>query len=115
MTAGPVVPARGTKRETEPRPPGITPPSSPRAGPVMAGVALSPRSRDRRDQPGLLQQPGQAAVGERLAPGLAGRAVLERGVGEGDLAHGVAADRAGLARPAVHAQARLLLGFELPG
>src|SRR5882757_6394668 len=62
---------------------------------------------------GLLQQPGHPAVGQRLVPGLAGRAVLERGVGEGDLAHGVAADGAGPARPAVHLKARLLLRLEL--
>src|SRR5215510_9127001 len=63
----------------------------------------------------LLEQPGHAAVGERLAPGLAGRAVLERGVGERHLAHRVAADRARLAGPAVHPQPGLLLRLEVGG
>ena len=44
----------------------------------------------------LLEQAGEATIGERLAAGLAGRAVLERGVGERDLPDGVTAHRAGL-------------------
>src|SRR5262249_57073470 len=63
----------------------------------------------------LLQQPGHAAVGERLAPGLAGRAVLQRGVGERHLQHRVAADRARLAGPAVHPPAGLLLRLAVGG
>src|SRR5579862_3737369 len=62
-----------------------------------------------------LEQAGQAAVGERLAAGLAGGAVLERGVGEGDLPDRVAADLAGLAGLAVHPQAALLLALEVGG
>jgi hypothetical protein len=50
-----------------------------------------------------LEQAGHAAVGEGLAAGLAGGAVLERGVSEGDLTDRVTADRAGLAGLAVHA------------
>ena len=52
-----------------------------------------------------LEQAGQAAVGEGLAAGLAGRAVLECGVGERDLPDRVAADQAGLAGLAVYPQA----------
>src|SRR3954452_8095037 len=63
----------------------------------------------------LLEQAGQHTVGERLAARLAGGAVLERRVGEDDLPHGVAADGAGLAGAAVHAQARLLLLLQLGG
>src|ERR1700722_16643247 len=63
----------------------------------------------------LLQQAGQAAVGERLAARLAGRAILECGVGEGHFSDGVAADLAFLACPAVPAQAALLLAFEIGG
>ena len=55
----------------------------------------SPRNR-------LLEQAGQAAVGQRLAAGLAGGAVLQRRVGERDLAHRVAAYRARQPGPAVH-------------
>jgi hypothetical protein len=50
-----------------------------------------------------LEQAGHTAVGEGLAAGLAGGAVLERGIGERDLTDGVTADRAGLAGLAVHA------------
>ncbi len=50
-----------------------------------------------------LEQAGHTAVGEGLTAGLAGGAVLERGVGEGDLTDRVTADRAGLAGLAVHA------------
>ena len=58
--------------------------------------------------PGLLagpslEQAGHTTVGEGLAAGLAGGAVLERGIGERDLTDGVTADRAGLAGLAVHA------------
>src|SRR6476646_10461314 len=48
----------------------------------------------------LFEQAGQAAVGQWLATGLAGRAVLQRGVGERDLLDRVAAHRALLAGPA---------------
>ena len=64
---------------------------------------------------GLFQQPGQAAVGQGLAAGLAGGAILKRRVGEGHLFDGVAAGRAFLARPAVHAQAALLLALQVGG
>jgi len=50
-----------------------------------------------------LEQAGHATVGEGLTAGLAGGAILERGVGEGDLTDRVTADRAGLAGLAVHA------------
>ena len=50
-----------------------------------------------------LEQAGHTTVGERLAAGLAGGAVLQRGIGERDLTDGVTADRAGLAGLAVHA------------
>ena len=46
----------------------------------------------------LLEQPGHPPVGERLAAGLAGRAVLQERVGERHLAHHVAAHRARRAR-----------------
>jgi hypothetical protein len=52
---------------------------------------------------GSLEQAGHAAIGEGLSAGLASGAVLERGVGEGDLTDRVTADRAGLAGLAVHA------------
>src|SRR5690242_5056286 len=61
----------------------------------------------------LLEQAGQAAVGQRLAAGLAGRAVLQRGVGERDLLDRVATHRAILAGPPVHAQAALLLALQV--
>ncbi len=72
--------------------------------PSSASPALpAPSARpDRLAEPSL-EQAGHAAVGERLTAGLAGGAVLERGVGERDLADGVTADRAGLAGLAVHA------------
>src|SRR5512141_1635418 len=57
----------------------------------------------------LLQQTRQPSVGQGLATGLAGGAVLQGRVGEADLAHGVAADRALLAGPAVHGEVGLLL------
>ena len=50
----------------------------------------------------LLQQLRHPPVGERLAAGLAGGAVLQARVGEGHLADRVAADRALLAGAAVH-------------
>ena len=58
------------------------------------------------------QQLGHPPVGQRLAAGLAGGAVLQRGVGEGDLADGVAADRAGQAGAGVHLQPGALLALE---
>ena len=61
----------------------------------------------------LLQQPRQHPVGERLAAGLAGRAVLEGRVGVDHLSDRVAADRAGQPGAAVHLQVGLLLGLEL--
>ena len=63
--------------------------------------------------PRLLEQAAHPPVGERLAAGLAGRAVLQARVGEADLAHGVAADRALLAGAAVHREVRLLLALQL--
>src|SRR5579859_3343136 len=68
-------------------------------------------SRTRPD--GSLQQPGQPAVGERLATGLAGRAVLQSRVGERHLLDRVPAHRALLARPAVYPQSALLLTLEV--
>src|SRR3569833_1725556 len=72
--------------------------------------------------PGADQAPGVLlvlscllVVGQRLAAGLAGRAVLQRPVGEGLLFYRVAADRALLPGPAVHAQALLLLALEVLG
>src|ERR1700750_2846884 len=64
-----------------------------------------PQAQSRR----LLEQAGQAAVGQRLAAGLAGRAVLQRGVGERDLLDRVAAHRAVLAGSPRHRPAALFL------
>src|SRR3954449_11670255 len=61
------------------------------------------------------QQPRQPPVSQRLASGLAGWAVVERGVGEGHLAHSVATDRARLARAPMHAHPQLLLRLQVPG
>src|SRR4051794_38885492 len=70
------------------------------------------RQSRRHPQEGwLAQQLGEPAVGERLAAGLAGGAVLQRGVGEADLAHGVAADRTGQPGTGVHLQPRALLAL----
>src|SRR4051794_40438146 len=77
----PQIPARTAMRANGPRPPPPCPP----------------------------HQPRQPPVGERLASGLAGRAVVEGGVGERHLSHGVAAHRTRLTRPTVHAHAELLL------
>src|SRR5689334_17403659 len=63
----------------------------------------------------LLQQLAQPAVCQGLPAGLTGRAVLQARVGEGDLAHRVAADRARLTGAAVDGELRLLLGLELAG
>ena len=63
----------------------------------------APPARPGRLAEPSLEQAGHAAVGERLTAGLAGGAVLERGVGERDLTDRVTADRAGLAGLAVHA------------
>ncbi len=52
----------------------------------------------------LLQELGHPAVGQRLAAGLAGGAVLQRRVGEGHLAHHVTAHRAREAGAAVHGE-----------
>src|SRR5688572_6668249 len=49
----------------------------------------------------LLQQLRHPTIGQGLAPSLARRAVLQAGVGERDLADGVAADRARLTGAAV--------------
>src|SRR5580704_11388518 len=90
-----------------------SPEMSPAQGyPLPAGWSVS-LAEDKAC--GLLQQPGQPPVGQGLATGLAGRAVLQRRVGEGHLLDGVPADRALLARPAVHAQAALLLAFQIRG
>src|SRR4029077_1075256 len=62
---------------------------------------------------GLLEELGGAAVGERLAAGLAGRAVVEERVGERDLADHVAAYRARRTLAAVHGHVGLLLALEL--
>ena len=55
----------------------------------------------------LTHKSGQSAIGERLAAGLAGRAVLQARVGERDLTHGVAADRTGQPGAGVHPQSRI--------
>src|SRR5436309_3688631 len=68
-----------------------------------------PQVQSRR----LLEQAGQAAVSQWLAAGLASRAVLQRGVGERDLLDRVAAHRAILAGPPVHAQTALLLALQV--
>src|SRR3954452_9280189 len=60
-----------------------------------------------------LEQTRQSPVGERLAAGLARRAVVQRRVGEGDFPDHVAADRAGLAGAPVPPHAELLLGLEV--
>src|SRR3954452_20234446 len=74
-------------------------------------LRLSPvRARAARR---LLEELGEAAVGQRLAAGLAGRAVLQGGVGEADLADDVSADRALLALAAVHPQTGLLLRLQV--
>src|SRR6185437_3598336 len=106
---------------------------APRMSPVLGGFEGRPQAGPRRPTPsragrrgsvrrpteaaptgaGLLQQARQATVGQRLAASLAGGAVLERGVSEGDLANRVAADWAGLTSLAVHAQAGLLLALEV--
>src|SRR5688572_22393830 len=95
---------------------GRTPPSTPRA----CGCSVSPSTgtwhRARLgaacQQFPLLQKAAQAAVGERLAARLAGGAVLQRGGRERHLADGVATLGALLARAAMHAHPRLLLGLE---
>ncbi len=71
-------------------------------GKAVGGGWPSSAPPDRLAEPSL-EQAGHAAVSERLTAGLAGGAVLERGVGERDLTDGVTADRAGLAGLAVHA------------
>src|SRR4029453_19307502 len=60
-----------------------------------------------------LQEPGEPPVGEELPAGLAGRAVLQGRVTEGDLAHGVPAHWAWQAGPAVDSHPDLLLRLEL--
>ena len=65
--------------------------------------------------PTLLEQPRQPPVGQHLAAGLAGRAVLERLVGERHLAHGVAADRARQPGAGVHPQPGALLPLQRRG
>src|SRR3954464_10800047 len=62
-----------------------------------------------------LEQARQAPVRERLPAGLAGRAVVERRVGERHFSHDVTADRAGLAGPTVHPHAQLLLRLQVTG
>src|SRR3954447_7741190 len=63
----------------------------------------------------LLEELGEAAVGQGLAAGLAGRAVLQARVGEADLADDVAADRALLTGAPVHGEVGLLLALQLTG
>src|SRR6478735_11587316 len=95
----------------------------------MVGIGSTMPSRLVRDGPGpwlpserrmatstpLLEQPGHPSVGQLLAAGLAGRAVLQGRVGEGDLGDGVAAHGTGLALAPVHPHARLLLALEVLG
>src|SRR3954447_2509419 len=64
---------------------------------------------------GLLEELAHPPVGERLAAGLARGAVLQARVGEGDLADGVPAHRAGLPGLGVHGEMGLLLALELAG
>src|SRR6266536_3671748 len=71
-----------------------------------SSAGSSPRYR-------LLEQAGQAAVSEWLSAGLAGRAVLQRRVGERDFTDGAAAHRTLLAGPAVDPQAALLLALQV--
>src|SRR5699024_2663709 len=63
----------------------------------------------------LLEELARAPVGQWLAARLARGAVLQRRVGEAHLAHDVAADRAGLAGPAVDPHPGALGVLELPG
>src|SRR6266566_8641603 len=74
------------------------------------GSRLSSARTRARGQSGdeLFEQPRQAAVGERLAARLAGRAVLQCGVGERHLPDRVTADGARLSRATVHPQTGLL-------
>src|SRR5690348_12985963 len=60
----------------------------------------------------LLEPAGQPPVGQLPALGLAGRAVLERPVGEGHRPDRVAAHRARQPGPRVHPQAAALLAFQ---
>src|SRR3954468_14240099 len=82
--------------------------------PSQPGASELPRAL-RKPPYALLQQAGQPPVGERLAAGLAGRAVVEGGGGERHRAHRVTADGTGLAGPAVHAHAELFLRLEVAG
>src|SRR5258708_3207957 len=76
--------------------------------PVQAGPSgARPKNLD------LLEKLRQPAIGQRLALGLTGRAVLESRVAERHLANGVAADRAGFTLAAVHSQAALLLSLQV--
>src|SRR6478672_12780554 len=75
------------------------------------GSAREVASSDLRS----LQQSGQPTIGQLLATGLAGRAVLQRGVGEGDLGDRVPADVARLTLASVHPESGLLLPLEVLG
>src|SRR5690606_13190918 len=93
------------------------PPSAPRRAPATRSApprasTWSPCGPADTAPPGSLQQAGEPAVGERLAAGLAGGAVLQRRVAEGHLADGVAAHRARLAGAAVDPQTALLLRLQ---
>src|SRR3954471_5971224 len=96
-----------TSRTTSPSGSGFGTPSTAAVG------TRRPESVERSMR--LLQQTRHAAVGEGLATGLAGRAVLQAGVGEADLADRVTAHGAGLARPTVHREVALLLALQLAG
>src|SRR6188768_4111152 len=69
--------------------------------PTAVDRAGTVRPSRRAESP---DQPGQPPVGQRLAAGLAAGAVLEAGVGEGHLADGAAADRAGQPGAGVYRQ-----------
>src|SRR4051794_25608683 len=72
-------------------------------------------TRSRRAAARSAEQLGQSPVGQLLAARLAGGAVLQRGVGEGHLGDGVAADGARQAGLAVDPHPRLLLALEVLG
>ena len=80
-----------------------------RSSPAHAGVLLAERFEQccvaLAAGHELLQQLRQPPIGELLAAGLAGRAVLQRGVGEGHLGDGVSADVTLLALTPMHPQA----------
>src|SRR5699024_9130872 len=101
----------GTTRSTVCRPPPRPLSLAPEAGPSVRalpghhkpgpdGLLVLSAPAPRAASP---QQAGHPAVREQLPAGLAGGAVLQGGIGEGDLGHRVATYRAGLPRPAVYA------------